>query len=144
MKKIWIVVANSTYSHIYRAENNQKLVEIKYLEHLESHMRARELVSDSQGRSTNVSLYGSDTMEDKTSLKDKESMHFADQIITFLEEGCKNGECERIYIISKAPFLGNLRAALPPLLAKLVHAEISKDLTQLTADQVREYLPPVL
>lgn len=144
MRKIWIVVANSTYSKIYRAEDTRKIVEFKTLEHLEGHMKAQELVSDNQGRNTNSKTYGTDTMGDKLTLKTKESMHFADQIVAFLDEGWKNGECERLYIISKAPFLGHLRESLPPHLAKMVHSEINKDLTQLTAEQVREYLPPAL
>ncbi len=144
MRKVWIVVANSTYSKIYYAENTHKIIELKSFEHLESHMRANELMSDSLGRTTNVGLYGSQAMEEQTSLKTKESMVFARQIIAYLEEGCKKGECERLYLIASPPFLGHLREILTPHLAKLVHAEINKDLTQLTAEQIREYLPPVL
>lgn len=144
MRKVWIVVANSSYSKIYRAENAHKIIDFKTLEHAESHMHAQDLVSDCQGRTTRSTLFGTDTMSERTSIKTKESMHFAQQIVACLEEGCKNGDCERLYIIAKAPFLGHLREALTPNLAKLVHAEVSKDLTQLTPEQVREYLPPVL
>lgn len=146
MRKVWIVVANSTYSKIYHAENTQKIIELRSFEHREGHMKASQLVSDSQGRNTNTAIYGygSDSMEDKTSLKTKESMIFAHQIIAYIEEGIKKGECERLYLIASPVFLGHLREVLTPQLAKLVHTEINKDLTQLTPEQIREYLPPVL
>ena len=144
MRNVLIVVANSTHSKIYRAENTHKIIEIKHIDHVESHMHARDLVSDSQGRNTNTALYGSDTMEDKTSLKTKEAVIFARQIIAYLEEGFNKGECERIYLIANPAFLGHLREVLTPHLAKLVHTEINKDLTQLTPEQIREYLPPAL
>lgn len=144
MRKVWIVVANSTHSKIYHAENTHKIIELKSFEHPEGHMRANELMSDSLGRTTHMGLYGTQAMEERTSLKTKESTIFARQIIAYLEEGFKKGECERLYLIANPAFLGHLREVLTPHLAKLVHAEINKDLTQLTPEQIREYLPPVL
>ncbi len=144
MRKVWIVVANSTQAKIYQAESANKLVEKKFMEHVEGHLRASELVSDGQGRTTNTQMFGSDTYQAKTPVKMKEAIRFSDQIVEFLENIYNSGDCERLYIIAKAPFLSHLRDSLSPNLAKLVHKEIGKDLTQLTADQVREYLPPAI
>jgi protein required for attachment to host cells len=144
MKKVWVVVANSSLAKIYRAENAQTLVEHGILFHDESHLPARELVSDSMGRETNFRAFGSDTYQPKTPIKLKEALLFADIVAHFLEEGCNCGECERIYIVAKPPFLGHLRQSLHPNVAKLVGSEIHKDLTQLKPQEVREYLPPIL
>lgn len=145
MRKVWIVVANSSQSKVYRAENAQHLVEHVIFFSEESHLFVHELVSDKEGRETNsMGSWGADSYEPKTPVKRKEANFFAETIAHFLEKGCNSGECERIYMIAKAPFLGYLRDALTPHVAKLVHAEINKDLTQLRPEAIREYLPPAL
>jgi protein required for attachment to host cells len=144
MKKVWVVVANSSQAKIYKVENGQVLVEHGIFFHDESRLPGRELVSDGYGRETNTMIYGSDTYQQKTPVKLKESLLFADVIAHFLEEGYNSGAYERIYIVSKPPFLGHLRQSFHPNVAKLVEAEIHKDLTQLRPEEVREYLPPVL
>lgn len=144
MKKVWVVVANSSQAKIYRAENAQTLVEHGLFFNDEIHLPARDVVSDKQGREQSYGLYGSDTYEAKTSLKTKEALSFAETIAHFLEQGCTKGECVRIHIVAKPPFLGYLRQCLHPNVAKLVGSEIHKDLTQLKPEEIREYLPPVL
>lgn len=144
MRKVWVVVANSSLSKIYRAENTHTLVEHQLFEHKESQMPARALVSDRQGRETQRVGYGTDTMEEKTPIKQKEAQIFAEQIADFLKRGCISGECERIYLVAKPPFLGFLRQALDPNISKHVENEIHHDLTQKKPEQVREYLPPAL
>jgi protein required for attachment to host cells len=144
MKKVWVVVANSSQSKIYRAENADVLVEHGLFFHDESHMQVSDLVSDKKGREQTLGLFGSDTYEAKTSVKAKEAVSFAEIIAQFLEHGYNKGECERIHIVAKPPFLGYLRQALHPNVAKIVGSEIHKDLTALRPEEIREYLPPVL
>lgn len=144
MRKVWIVVANSTYGKIYRAENVNTLVEIKDLQHIESHLPNHELVSDRPGRSTSQFYPGKHSMEGKTSPKIKERHLFADEINLALEEGLKNKEYERLYIIAPPPFLGCLREEMSSVVVNTIFSEIKKDLTHLSAPQIREYLPPVL
>lgn len=144
MRKVWIVVANSCVAKIYRAENVETLVEHKSFEHQESHMPSRDLVSDHLGRATQKGFAGSDTMQERTPLKLKEANAFAHQIAAFLQESYNKGEFERLYLIAKAPFLGSLRESLPANLTKIIESEIHKDLSQQTAREIRDYLPPVL
>ena len=144
MRKVWIVVANGSASKVYRAENVNTLVPLKEFEHEEAHLTRKDLNSDRPGRATQRGGYGTDTMEEKTSPKVKEATNFAQAIAAFLKEGCNAGECERIYLIAKAPFLGHIRQALHANVAKCVESEVNKDLTQLRPEQIREYLPPVL
>jgi len=144
MKKVWVVVANSSLSKIYRAENTNVLIEHGIFFHDESHLPVHELLSDRQGRETNKGMCGGDTYEARTPTKLKEALHFAEQIAHFLEKGYNAGEYEKVYIVAKPPFLGHLRQFLHPNVAKLVGAEIHKDLTQLRPEEVREYLPSAL
>jgi protein required for attachment to host cells len=143
MKKVWVVVANSSQAKIYKAENTNELIEHGLFFHDESRLPGRELVSDGQGRETNVHI-SSDTYQAKTSPRLKEFLSFAETLAEFLEQGYNSGKCEKIYIIASPTFLGHLRQSLHPNVAKLVESEIPKDLTQSRPEQVREYLPPVL
>lgn len=144
MRKVWIIVANASQTIIYKAENVHKLTEIKKLQHAESHLARRDLVSDKQGRGHQRIGSANDTLSDTTSPKEKEANIFAHEIAHFLEEGYKNGEYERLYLISKPPFLGYLRQSLSPHVSKLIESEIHKDLTLIKSEEIREYLPPVL
>lgn len=144
MRKVWIVVANSSVSKVYYAESMNTLSEQRIFFHEEGHLTKRDLISDRQGRATQRGVYGTDTMEEQTPIKVKEATHFAERIAKFLEEKFNAGECERIYLIAKPPFLGFLRQSLHPNVAKLVTSEVLKDLTQLRPEEIREYLPPVL
>jgi protein required for attachment to host cells len=143
MKKVWVLVANSSQAKIYRA-NGPSLLEHGIFFHDESRMPARDLVSDNMGRETNRNMYGNDTCEPKTSLKEKEFLIFANTLAQFLEKGYNSGECEKIYVIAKPPFLGFLRQAFSSHVTNIVESEIHKDLTHMTPNEIREYLPEFL
>jgi len=151
MRKVWVIVANSGKTLIYKAEDVRTLHLQKVFEHPESHLARGGLVSDRKGStffhkkgSTSFHGRGADSMEEPTSIKTKEINHFAHEIGHFLEVSLQNGEYECLYIVAKAPFLGILRQSLSPHVAKVVESEIHKDLTLLRPEQIREYLPPIL
>lgn len=144
MRKVWVVVANSSKSIIYRAESVNTLVEHKVLEHKESHLSDNQLIADRQGRQTHRVSFGTDTYQEQTPTKVKESSNFAQEISSFLEKGYNTRAFERLYLVAKPPFLGHLRNSLNPNITKLIESEIHKDLIQLRAEEIREYLPPVL
>ena len=143
MRKIWIVVANSSQATFYRAENVNSLLPVKTLKHSESLLSNQELVSDKPGKAT-FQFGGPHPMEMPTSPRVKERIHFAEEIARVLEEASLKGEFSRLYLIANPTFLGHLRQILPANLSKLIHLEISKDLTSNTPEEIREYLPPVL
>lgn len=144
MKKVWIIVANGSQSTIYKAENLEHLTPLKHFNHKESHQRREDLVSDRPGRMTQKGVYSTDSLQEKTSPKLKEFLHFAQELAHFLEEGLKTGEYDHLYIIAKPPFLGHLRDYLSPHVLHLVQTEIHKDLTLMKPEEIREYLPPIL
>jgi protein required for attachment to host cells len=144
MKKVWVVVANSSEAKIYRAENKDILVEHGMLFHDESRLPGRELVSDGPGRENASQLSGGDTYDQKTSPRLKEALFFADSLAHFLEEGHRSGHFNKLYVIAKPPFLGHLRESLSPHVASAIETEIHKDLTKETIDAIREYLPYIL
>lgn len=144
MRKVWIVTANSSQAKIYHAENVQKLIECKDIKHTEGHLNSKELTADRQGRTTRRQSYGTDTLEEKTSPKMKESSLFAEEIAHILKEGYEQGSYERLYLVATPSFLGYLRKSITPPIAKLIYSEIHKDLTHKKPEEIRSYLPPVL
>lgn len=143
MKKVWVVVANSSIAKIYRAEGSN-LTEHSIFYHDEGHLHASDLLSDRQGQETYSSICGGDTYQAKTTVKAKEANLFATSIAQFLEKGAAANEYDSLYIIAKPPFLGHLREQLNHNLSKLIKEEIAKDLTQLSTKELRELLPPIL
>lgn len=144
MRKVWIVVANSSSAKIYQAENTQKMIEKKSLEHFESHLKDEDLLSDKEGRTTFAFNYGPHPYQEKTPQKVKERHAFAEQIADYLEEGHKSGEFEHLHLIANPTFLGFLRASLSTHVTKTIVTEIHKDLTHEKPEEIRKYLPPVL
>lgn len=142
MRKVWIIVANQAEAKVYRAENVHRLVEHASLYHDNGNQATQDLVSDKQGDMRGA--YGTDSREQKTTVKTKEANLFASQIANFLERGINEKDIERFYLIANPAFLGALRAALSSNTARLVEGEITKDLVQAKPEQIREYLPPVL
>jgi protein required for attachment to host cells len=143
MRKVWVVVANSGKAKIYRADNVHHLTEIHDLIHPEIHMRDQDLVSDKPGRDSSPMCFPHN-MTQKTPQKVKEKDHFAVQVAHLLQKGIEDGECERIYLIAPSNFLGHLRDAFNVHISKIIEKEIIKDLTANKAEEIREYLPPVL
>lgn len=150
MKKVWIIVANSGQSKVYCAENSQHLVEHAIFFNDERHIPAHDLVCDRQGReanqigANNKKGWSTDTYEAKTPVELKIATAFAETLAHFLEKKYTEGECGRVYLIAKDHFLGHLRNAISSNVTKLIHGEINKDLTHLSPEAIREYLPPVL
>jgi len=143
MRKVWVVVANSSLAKFYSAENPH-LVEKKVLEHYESHLHPHDLYSDRSGETNPKMGSHRKPYTPPTSPKVKERVYFADQIVDFLEENLKAGEFDRLYIIASSAFLGNLREAFSKSLAKTIAGEIDKDLTLMKPEEIRNHLPLVL
>lgn len=147
MRKVWILVANSGQARVFKADNAKTLTELNGFVHPEIHLKDEDLVSDRPGIAVSChhsSRFGPHTISNETSQKTKERNHFAEQIALFLEEGYKKGEFERLYVIADLPFQGFLREAFSDHLTKLVNEEIQKDLTKLSAAEIRKYLPEFL
>ena len=145
MRKVWILVANSSQAKIFRAEEgSQVLVVHGVFFHDDSRLMNHDLVSDGSGRESVSMMSGSDTYDPKTSPKMKEAHLFANELADFLQKGLNKGEYERVYIVAKPPFLGYLRQSMTPNVAKTVVSEIHKDLPLATSEEIREYLPPLL
>jgi len=144
MRKVWILVANSSNAKLYTAENNHSLVLCDTWTHIESTQKASDLTSDHPGVTSDRFGPSRNTMEEPTPPKVKERHQFASQLAGVLEKGHLAGDYERLYGIASSTFLGDLRTAIMANVSKTLAATVDKDLTQMDPDAIRDYLPPVL
>lgn len=70
-KEVWVIVANSTYAKIYKAESNKSLKEISRFEHPASRLHEQDLVSSKPGRTFESVGPARHAVEPKTSAKDR-------------------------------------------------------------------------
>jgi protein required for attachment to host cells len=143
-KDTWIVVANSSFARIFKAENNKLLTELEVLEHPESRQHPRDLVTSKPGRTFDRVGTGRHAMEPETSPKEQEFIIFARQLTANLDAARSDGRFGKLYLIASPVFLGILRQTLSTPTSQLIAGEISKDITHLDKDQIREHLPLVL
>ncbi len=143
-KEIWVVVANSSYAKIYKAENNDKLTELCELKHPESRLHDRDLVSSKPGRTYASVGARRSSIEPHTSPKEQEVSAFAKQICHFLESAKEKEHLTRIYLTASPTFLGVLRQNLTPSISQMVSGQVDRDMTHLKAEEIRVHLPPVL
>lgn len=143
MNKVLVVVANGSVAKIFKTEGVKKLVQVRTFEHPESHLKNSDLVSDRPGVATEV-RGPPHFLQKETSPKLKEKDHFAEEISTFLQQQYQSGAFDHLYIIANIQFFSLLHHHLSDVVQRTVQKEIHKDLTLMSPDEIRTYLPPVL
>ncbi len=140
-KDTWLIVANSSLARIFKIENRHSLIELAVLEHPESRLHTRDLVSDKPGRDFERIGPARHSIESQTSPKQQEFNYFAKQLAKYLEEALAKGEFNRLYLAASPGLLGILRQILHPSLTKLLSGEINKDVTHLKPQEIMTHLP---
>jgi protein required for attachment to host cells len=70
-----------------------------------------------------------------------QAQRFARRIATELGKAGRAKRFDRLVLMAAPSFLGQLRAALPAAMRKLVVAEVNRDLVHQTVAEVRSHLP---
>ena len=141
MDTVWIVVAGSSEARIYAvASPGQALQQVAHFEHADSRKHARDITSDLPGRTV-----GSDgshhAMEAETDIKQEQASEFSREIDNYLQAGLNAHRFGKLVIVAAPAFLGHLRAHLNNQVAKTVVYELSKNLVQCDAGEIRAHLP---
>jgi len=140
MSTTWVLVAESSRAKIYSTNDSiDTLEEIVDLSHSESRLHEQKLTTDLPGSQAGGGS-SHHKVEDRTDVKDQESLHFAKQIEEKLEKGWNQGEFSRLVVASAPAFLGILRKTMSPNVSKAVVREIDKNLTQFTSDEIKSHL----
>lgn len=140
MGRAWIVVANSTIARLFEVEKNGNLLEIETLVHPESRLHGRDLTSDRPGRAFESSTPSRHAMEPTTLPKEVEFEAFARRLSTHLHTALNEGRFSRLQIVAGPHFLGLLRQHITGNTAKTIYSEINKDMTQLSAIDIKKHL----
>lgn len=141
MSAIWVVVADSSRARIFSADKPASpLVEIETLAHPQARLHESDLVSDRPGRDRNPGSMSHD-MGNESDAKNEESIRFAIQLNETLDSGRNRGKFAKLYVIAAPEFLGTLRKHRSSPLAKLVAAEVPKNLAAHKPVDIRKNLP---
>lgn len=144
MRKTWVVVADNSRARIFTVETpSSPLIEIDSIVHPEARMHDRDITSDLPGRGAG-SGGSRHSYETETDAKDHENMEFARRIAGFLDDARKNDMFKLLVIIAAPGLLGNLRAELNDQTQKMVILELAKNLSQLSAAEIRKHMPEFL
>jgi protein required for attachment to host cells len=143
MQKTWVLVADTTRARVFTAEKPiGALQEVETLVHTESRLHEQELTSDQRpGRRQGSNGTGGHSMGHEEDPKRQEHLRFAKQISDYLEDAHNGRRFERLYVVAAPAFLGDLRNALPKVVAQAVASEVPKNITRLTVAEIREHLP---
>lgn len=126
----WVVVADEARARFLAGDALlDDLIEIKDLIHPEGRMAGRDLKSDRPGRFT-TGVGSRTAAEPHTDAETIEATRFAAEVAEVLRVAHNDGEYERLILVAPSRFLGRLRAALDPNVARAVVGEIAKDLSK--------------
>lgn len=144
MKLTWILVADNTRARIFSADTpSSPLEEIEDFSHAEGRLHDREITSDLPGKIKSVGA-GGHAFEQPTDPKKHEAENFARNVAQYLEDAHNAHKFEQLLIVSEPSFLGLLRHQLPDQIKKLVQFELDKNITTLSAADIRQHLPQYL
>lgn len=143
-KNTWVVVSNGSRACILKANSNTQLVKKEWLTHPESRLPGRELADGPPSRGFSSIGYSRYAIESQLPPKLHEAHKFAKEICDRLEEMCKDGDLTSLYISGSPAFLGLLRQSMSPRIKKMIRAEIDKDLTQMSTQEIRKHLPFII
>lgn len=144
MKLTWVLVADSTRARIFTADTpSSSLEEIEDFSHTEGRLHDREITSDLPGKIKSVGG-GGHAFEQPTDPKKHEADVFAHRVAKYLEDAHNTNRFEQLMIVAGPSFLGLLRNQLPEQIIKLVRFELDKEITMLSATDIRQHLPEYL
>ncbi len=145
MKKTWIVVADSAHARLFSTETpTGGLIEQEDLQHIESRMHNKDLVTDAPGRHSNDTGIGAHGYEPKLTPTEEEAIRFAKELAQELYKAFHAQKFEQLIIVAPPKFLGHLRNALDKNIKKVVSLEVSKDLVTEKPEEIRKHLPEYL
>lgn len=147
MATTFIVAANASRARIFsQASLRDPLEEVADLVNPEARQREQDFMTDESTaqRSADKSRHsvgqpttGSD-YQPRTTPHQAEAQKFAQEIATYLDEAHNAGRFDKLCVMASPEFLGVLRGKLSTRMGKVETAEINKDYTRESAQQLRE------
>ncbi|HET9484213.1 MAG TPA: host attachment protein [Xanthomonadales bacterium] len=145
MATTWVLVADKSRARLLAAySNDAQLVEIAAFQHDAGRAHGRELVTDKPPRLQGKLPGQRHGVEAETDPRRVEAERFAKLLAEHLDEGRARDAFDRLYLVAPPEFLGLLRVRLGKETESRLAGSVNKELTQDSADQIRDYLPRAL
>ena len=141
MSKDWIAVADKNRCRIFEQTNrNGPLEEIMDLVAPATRLKNQDINSDRPGRAFDGAGQGRHAMGSSVEPVEQEAIRFAKEVALKLDAGRQQNSFGRLYVVAEPRFLGYLRQSFTRPLKDTIAAEIDKDWTTQTANQIRDRL----
>lgn len=139
----WVLVANAAQAKIYRLVRFPKIEEVAYMEHPQSRMAVRDLVSSAPGRGFESMGTTRHAYESKTNPHQVEVDAFAKTLGDFLSESFRQKDFSRLYLFASPAFLGTLRPHLDAKVRDAIISEQPKDLTEHRKEDIENLISEI-
>jgi protein required for attachment to host cells len=140
--KTWILVANRAYAKIFEhdAEETDRVIFLRELEHPEGRAMNREINTDKAGRQfSSVGRFGS-PLDTENSPKEHEAERFAKEVAAAMDLGAEENGYSELVIIAEPKFLGRLRTLIGREASTRLVSSTAKDLAQRDAKELEREL----
>lgn len=145
MSRDWIAVADRGRCRIFAQETRHgPLQEVLDLVSSRATLKNKDINTDRHGRTFDSGGQGRHALASSIDVASQEATRFAKDVSTQLDAARKKGRFGRLYVIAEPRFLGHLRAAFNRPLKDVVAAEIGKDWTSQSSDQIRRRMRSAL
>jgi len=138
MGRTWVVVGDGSRARLFRVGPHRGWELVRELEHPQTRAKAKDLVTDRQGRVKQSASQMRSAIQPTKPLHEIEAEHFAHSVSKVLESGLAENAYERVALVAPPHFLGLLRATIPLNVAKRVELTLDKDYTALKPDELAE------
>lgn len=140
MNTRWIVAADSSRARIFKALPGNKLEELETLTHPRSRLADRDMASDRPGQSVDRGGEGRHSLEPSTDPKRQEAVNFSRIVAAKLDKARSLQQYQELVIMAAPAFLGMLREQLSKQVEQSVIREVSKNISALSAEEIRKHL----
>ncbi|HEX7080032.1 MAG TPA: host attachment protein [Gammaproteobacteria bacterium] len=145
MSKDWIAVADKTRCRIFeQSSRHGPLQEIADLVAPATRLKNQDINADRPGQAFDSVGHGRHAMSSSVEPVEQEAIRFAKEIGETLDAARKRKRFDRLYLVAEPRFLGYLRQAFGRPLQESIAAEIDKDWTAQTSNEIRVRLRDVL
>jgi protein required for attachment to host cells len=141
MSRDWIVVADKHRCRIFQqTSRNGSLEELADLVAPATRLKNQDINTDRHGHAFDSGGQGRHAMGSSVEPVEQEAIRFAKEVAAKLEAGRQQNSFTRLYVVAEPRFLGYLRQNYSRPLKDTIEAEIDKDWTTQTADEIRDRL----
>jgi protein required for attachment to host cells len=145
MARTWIVIAHRAGARIFEQEaRGRELARIRELDNEAGRRHNREIDADRPGRVYDRMGQGRHAVSREDTPHEKAAEDFAKELAGELQKGRNENRFNEIVLAAEPRFLGMLRQALDEPTARLVTAELPKDLAEVRDDKLSGHLGTVM